>query len=263
MSYNKNYKFRGNYNNNYNRNNNNTNNNYSNNANNERLKTYGEHDHNNCGCFHGHSLLDELICHIPKALIALCIAFLFIVFFDTFISNIPGIITKSIYHNLFHICHYMHILCAAAVGILSFINISARSYILGAAFSFLTSILFCTLSDIIMPTVIGMFMGYNIDMHLCLLDLNDLMNVFIFSIAGIICGICILKNDKRLISKNINFMHLGHIFTGCLAAFSYILAQTSILWIINAGFILLTIFFAIVIPCTISDVIIPMIFYKK
>ncbi len=216
------------------------------------------HNHVLCPCSHDHSLKQELMCHLPIALIAFCLTFLGVVFFDTTLKMFTSVV-HEFYHGLFHMAHYAHILFATAGSLIMFLRFSERSYIVGGFLSLISSVLFCTLSDIVMPTVSGKVIGFDIGIHLCLFDCTDLLNVIIFGCAGVITGLCLYNGEKERNSSIVRFIHTSHIVMSCIASFMYILAHTSIQWIDNAGMLLVTLVIAVVFPCILSDVIAPYI----
>lgn len=223
-------------------------------------KSYDEytHEHSLCACSHDHSFFQELVCHLPIALVSFCITFLSVVFFDSICKGI-GIVTHEFYHNLFHISHYSHTLFASAGSLITFLRFSKKSYLVGILVALFSSLLFCTLSDIIFPTLSGQIMGFEMHIHLCLVDIRDFINVILFAFAGIITAICIIKKQNKYNLGIIQFIHTSHIVTSCIAAFMYILSHTSINWTENAGILLIILVASVVFPCIISDIMAPFI----
>ena len=56
--------------------------------------------------------------------------------------------------------------------------------------------------------------------------------------------------------------HVAHIFVSSLASTFYLVAHGFSNWYDNIGFVFLSMIVAVVIPCTLSDVVVPMTFAK-
>lgn len=221
------------------------------------------HDHSICVCSHDHSIKKEFLCHIPAAISILSVSIILVLFLDSIISLLTNNKNLLIYHDLFHIMHYMHVMCASFVGYISYLIFNQNRYFIGGLISFFSSMIFCTISDIVMPSIGSFFLANKISIHLCFLSLNDSINVSIFALLGIICAYSLLKGEYNKIAETVKLSHRGHIFFGCMAGLFYILFNNNILWMQMSGIIMIILFLSIVLPCTISDIIIPKIFYKK
>jgi hypothetical protein len=222
------------------------------------------HDHSICGCSHDHSIIQEFICHIPIALFSLCFSFLFIELFISIIKNISNFnsLYYEIFNNLFHISHYIHILLAGFASIVLFLNFSPKSFLFGFFMSVFNSIFFCTLSDVVLPSIATFLLGFNLKIHICFFHLNDTFNILTFVILGAIGGICLIKGDKQRSLKISKFVSMGHIAIGCIASFLYILSQINVSLVNFSGLFLIMLLLIVIIPCTLSDVLIP-IFLSK
>ena len=256
--------FKRNYKNSYYKKDNRTNDNYNNdrndrnNSNNYRpQKSNQDHEHGECGCSHQHSILEELFCHTPLAIFALSLSYGVFFLLNIFLTNNSSIDIQPVYGQLFHIIHYIHILCAIISSMMMFNKYAVKNKLVISLLSVINSILFCTLSDIIFPTIATKFLDISIPIHFCFLHTDDLFNLGLFALLGVIGGISLLYGNKKQSISIARILHVGHIWFGCIAALLYILAHCDIDWFVNSGSIICLLFVSVVIPCIISDVIIP------
>jgi hypothetical protein len=212
----------------------------------------------------GNVLVQEFLCHLPMAILALSISLFLLIFFDGFFSEmISPVIKKIVYSNLFHMSHYIHILFASFASFYAFSNnsfISEKKIVLGVVLAMINSFLFCTLADMILPTIGAFFLDNTIEIHFCFLHYDDMFNALFFATFGILAAYFLVKGNKKyaiIIAKKV---HLGHVWFGCLAALFYLLAQLQINIIANISFLFMILFLSVVIPCIFSDVCIPYIF---
>lgn len=242
--------------------------NYSRQNNYEEIKPKLTHEHysskskiNCCNINKNNSLFQEFLCHLPTAILALSISVLFIVFFDGILKEVlSNQAKKIIYNDLFHVSHYFHILLSSFAGFFAFSQGTFfNNFFIRAFFTFSNSFLFCTLADIILPSLGGMLLGYPVSVHLCFFHLQDFINVIFFSFFGIIAAYCLTKGNKDFALVIAQKVHLGHVWIGCIASLLYLLSQISVSWTAEIGFLFITLFFAVVIPCIISDICIPLL----
>lgn len=64
-------------------------------------------------------------------------------------------------------------------------------------FALINSIIFCTLSDILLPFLGTLFFQNNVVMHICLFCKTDLINALFFSIFGILSGYALSRGDHE------------------------------------------------------------------
>lgn len=253
--------FKKNYKNSYYKKDNYNNSNYNNdrreNNNFRPHRNNSDNEHNECGCNHQHSILEELFCHTPLAIFALSLSYIFFFLLNIFLSSNSSFDAYSVYDPLFHIVHYIHILCAIISSMIMFNKYSVKNKFIISFFSVINSIIFCTLSDIIFPTIAARFLNISIPIHICFFHYEDFFNLSLFAFLGIIGGISLLYGNKKQSNAIAKILHVGHIWFGCISALVYILAHTSIEWFVNSGSIICLLFVSVVIPCIISDVIIP------
>lgn len=216
-----------------------------------------------CVAHHNSSFIQEFLCHLPMSILALCTSILFIVFFDGALKQlIQADVRSSIYNDLFHVSHYIHILFSSFASFFVFrTNFVFKNVTWGVIVSLLNSFFFCTLADIILPAFGGSLLGYDVAIHLCFLHSRDLLNVAFFAFFGMFAAYCLSKGDKKFGALVAEKVHLGHVWTGCIASLLYLLSQINIVyWTDEVGFLLFVLFFSVVIPCIFSDFCVPFLF---
>lgn len=211
----------------------------------------------------GNVLFQEFLCHLPMSILALSISLFLLIFFDGFFSELISLVIKrNVYSNLFHMSHYIHILFASFASFYAFCNsfISEKKLLLGAILAIINSFFFCTLADIVLPTIGAFFLDNNIVMHLCFLHGGDLFNAIFFSIGGVFAAYCLIHGNKKYAAVIAKKVHLGHVWFGCISALFYLFSQINIDIIVNISFLFGLLFLSVVIPCIFSDVCIPYFF---
>jgi hypothetical protein len=210
----------------------------------------------------GNYLFSEFLCHLPMAILALSICILVFVFINSLLSSIQLLIDKKIiYINFFHISHYIHILCASYASFYFFGRNSdiynIKKNIFYAIISFLNATFFCTIADIVLPSLGGMILGKEITMHICFFCPSDFFNVTLFSIFGILASFILLLGTKEYSNLVAKKVHLFHVWFGALSALLYINSQIEIDPVFNSGLLFILLFFSVVVPCILSDIVIP------
>jgi len=219
------------------------------------------HNHDQCNlCGHedSHSLKDEILCHVPFACIALSISFILLATFH-FIGM--GIVSEeaehSGYHILFHSFHYLHIVVAVAGSVIAFFRRSQR-FLLGSLLTVIIPTVSCVASDILLPTLSGRLLGADMEMHVCFFDPYDALNLVAFMLIGYICGMTLLHNKDSLRIFSLTF-HFFHILISSMASTFYMVAHGFEGWYESMGILYLFLFLAVIIPCTVSDVVMPLL----
>lgn len=214
-----------------------------------------------CKLNKNNSIFQEFLCHLPMAILALSISLLCIVFFDGVLKELIPLQAKQyIYNDLFHVSHYIHILFASFASFFAFMNsFVLRNIFLGAFLALFNSFFFCTLADMVLPTLGGFILSYPVTMHFCFLHMQDLLNVFCFALFGIFAAYCLNRGNKQYALLIGQKVHIGHVWIGCIASLLYLLSQVTIIWTADVAFLLIILFFSVVIPCIISDICIPVL----
>jgi hypothetical protein len=224
----------------------------------------GAHEHGHAHGEHATSLSQELTCHLPYATFSVAFSFvvLSIVHFLSLGFSANARLIQGGYHVLFHAFHYLHLVFATAGTFVAFSRFSSN-WIRGAVISLVSPAIFCTLSDIALPAIAMQILGVSMHLHICFFSWTDTMNVIPFMIVGLITGAAIAKHY----SASLNFVslssHFVHILISSLAATFYTVSSGFSEWNESMGLLFFMLVIAVVIPCTISDVIVPMYFSRQ
>jgi hypothetical protein len=198
----------------------------------------------------------ELVCHLPIAIFSVSFSMVllsFLSYFDVNGNNLTGA------HLLFHNFHFLHLLFAATGAVLTFRRYS-KNVPLGITVGFFVPATFCTLSDAFLPYVSGSLLGIDMNFHWCFL--THLTTVIPFVIMGIINGWFISghsANRNLFYSQGFHFLH---IFISSMASILYLVSFGYAHWWQQMGIIFILLICAVLIPCTLSDIVVPMLFAK-
>lgn len=207
---------------------------------------------------HGHSVIDEIICHFPYAVFSVAFS-LIILSFASWISlgEPQAVLVQSGAHMLFHVFHFMHVVFASTGSTLTFFRYSQNVF-KGLVVCAISTMIFCTLSDSILPYIGGTILGIHMKWHLCFV--SELHNVLPFLFVGLLNGYILSRHHSAAQSTYSISSHFIHIFISSLASSFYLIANGLIEWYHSMGMVFIFLIVAVVVPCTLSDVIIPMSF---
>lgn len=209
---------------------------------------------------HKHTVTDELLCHFPYAVfsVALSLAVLsFVTFFSLFSNNTEAVEHGA--HLLFHAFHFMHIVFAATGVLITYFRFS-KNIIKGLIVGLLTASFFCTVSDSILPYIGGRLLGVHMHFHLCFW--SDIDKIIPFLLVGLLNGYIMSKHHQSKQALYSTFSHFIHILISSFASMFYLVAHGLLDWGDNIGFVFLFLIGAVVVPCTLSDVVVPMYFAR-
>lgn len=207
---------------------------------------------------HSHSVWDELVCHIPYAGFSLALGFTILSLLN-FVAG-PAASHEG-YHVLFHSFHYLHIILAVVGTTVTFFRYS-RAVITGVVIALIVPTIFCVLSDVILPTLAGKLLGVHMHMHICFMNLHDSLNMLAFAFIGLLCGLALLKHKESLKTFSI-CSHFLHILVSSMASLFYMVGHGFETWYHSMGILFLFLFVAVVVPCTLSDVVVPLYFARN
>jgi hypothetical protein len=157
-----------------------------------------------------------------------------------------------LFSDMHYLFHAMHIILSAAATTALFYKYERRvvkAFIIGI----LGAVLWCSLSDVVLPYLAGVMMGIDMEIHACIIEHPALILPFIGS--GIILGVMI-NNRKAYLA------HGGHVFASSLASVLYLYGYgLDILpWMYPILFVIMIL--AVVIPCCLSDILFPILFVR-
>jgi len=203
---------------------------------------------------HDHTIWQELICHFPYAVFSVAFALTLVSF--TSMTG-PDVAQRS--HILFHSFHFMHVVFAATGTMITFLRYS-RNMLYGILISFLSPAFFCILSDAILPYYGGLMLGVHMHWHICFI--TELHNVLPFLFVGMLTGIALNYHGASNQGFYSVFSHFFHIFVSSIASTFYLVSHGFTTWYESIGYVFLFLIVAVVVPCTFSDVIVPMFFAR-
>ena len=202
------------------------------------------------------SLREEILCHFPFAILSVSLSLIIL----SFLSYSNGHGTAQGAHSLFHSLHYLHLIFSATGAIITFRRYSKRvlpSLLVGT----LVPAVFCTLSDAVLPYFGGRLAGLDMHFHWCFIQ--HLPTVLPFLLVGLVNGWVI---SSRFESSQLFYStgsHFLHIFVSSMASTMYLVSFGFSSWADHMAFVFLFLLFAVLMPCTLSDIVVPLLFARK
>lgn len=222
--------------------------------------SHDDHHHHNHGpnsAEHSHSMWEELVHHIPYAIFSVAFCLVLLSFFSTGTIGVKidseRVCAQA--HSLFHSFHFMHIVFAATGALITFFRFS-QSLMRGLLVGIFVPAIFCTLSDSILPYMGGRMLGVDMHWHLCFA--TELSNVLPFLFAGILNGFVMSRHHISQQGYYSVFSHFFHILISSLASSFFLVSHGYLNWYEQMGPVFLFLVFAVVVPCTLADVVVPM-----
>lgn len=202
---------------------------------------------------HHTTLKDEILCHFPYAIFSVVLSMI-IVSFITLVTK-----TNKQVHDLFHLFHYLHLVFSATGVVLTFRRFSQNK--VGALVAgILIPAAFCTLSDMIVPYVGGEVIGLHTHLHWCFID--HFWTVVPFLLIGVINGFVMgshSSSQKMFYSTGSHFLH---ILVSSMASILFLVSFGFTEWYSYLAFIFVLLIGAVLVPCTLSDIVVPMVFAR-
>jgi len=209
---------------------------------------------------HEPTLSAELACHLPYAIFSVAISFALLAFwlFSPVSSADPIALHRGV-HTLFHVFHFMHVVFSATGVVITYLRFGkgiGKALAVGA----ITAPIVCTLSDCILPFLGGRLFGVAVSFHFCWY--SEWMNVAPFLLVGLLNGVVMSYHGASRQGSYSLFSHFAHILVSSFASLCYLVSQGFVTWYEHIGVLLLLMLVAVVLPCTVSDLVIPMFFAK-
>jgi len=211
-------------------------------------------DHREHRCGNSSTVLNELIYHMPYAIfsVALALGMLSVLYS---VMSIEEIHSKS--DILFHSFHFLHLVFASTGAFIIYLRYSS-SVLRGFIVSLFSTVIFCTLSDVILPYCAGLILGVHMHIHFCFL--TELQNVVPFVCVGLLNGYIVHRNAVGLWDSKV--FHFAHTLVSALASLFYVVGHGLEHWYVHMGLLFILLIIAVVIPCTCADIIVPVFFAK-
>jgi hypothetical protein len=213
-----------------------------------------------CNNDHRHTVLDELVCHFPYAVLSLAVGLITLSVLTTLYTG-SAQCAQLAYYRLFHSFHFMHIVFAAAGTVCAYLRYS-KSWLKAFVVGLIVPAIFCVLSDVILPYVGGRMLGVPMRFHLCFLC--EFTSISIFLLVGVLTGFALKLHVTSAPQGSLfnYWLHFGHIVLSSLAALFYLVSHGFCCWDEYMGIVYALLIIAVVILCTMSDVVVPILVAK-
>lgn len=196
---------------------------------------------------HENIFLDELSTHWKFTLGAVIVSAIIICILKLMVfPEAAGEETEHLFEGFF-ISH----LFFAALTPASLLAKYKKAVWLGIIVAILTSSITCSLSDIVLPYLGGIVLGYDMHFHVCIIEEPVLSWSFI--IGGAVLGYLLSRAAMKL-SK---FTHGLHIFLSATAAGMYLITYGVDIISLKALLFIPILLFSVLIPCVLNDIGVP------
>lgn len=202
------------------------------------------------------TVFDEILSHLPYAIFSVAVGLVILSFVQSFSA---GKLSHSGAHLLFHSFHFMHIIFAVTGSMLTFSRFSNNLF-KGIIVSLVSSVVFCTLSDVVFPFLAGRLLGVPVHLHLCFV--SELPNLLAFLAIGLVNGIVMSQYSHNSKSFHSITSHFSHILVSSLASLFYLVSHGYAQWYEKMGLLYIFLVVAVVVPCTLADIIVPVFFAR-
>lgn len=215
----------------------------------------------------------ELMHHLPYGTLSVASALMLLSMVSVFfVSHDAGSLAHHVDHVhdgacgmtsgmdiLFHCFHFTHILFAASGAMVTFYRYS-KNLVAGVIAGIVSSVVFCTLSDILLPYAAGTLLGVSMELHICFS--SELANILPFLFIGVINGLIISRGKEEHADSHSVSLHFFHTFISAMAAVFYAIGHGLPDFYAYFGMFFILMVVAIVIPCTLSDVVVPILWAR-
>jgi len=205
-------------------------------------------------------ILEELKHHIPFTMLSTFVALVLFALASRFIVPGEGVACPRCapVHNtvglLFLTFHLLHILFSSTATTAMFWRYE-KSKLKALAVGLSGALILCTVSDIALPFLGGTLVGVSMDLHICVIEHPE--TVMPLAIVGLFIGL--KEVSGRLMTK---FAHGFHVFISVLASMFFLVGYGFSEWMNYPLITFLIIFFSVLIPCCLSDIVFPLLFKK-
>jgi hypothetical protein len=209
---------------------------------------------------HEGSFTSELMHHLPYAIFSVAVGMMILSLLDytsgwASLGELDRKAANNGYHMLFHSFHFLHILFAATGTIITFSRFS-NSFVKALIVGIISPAIFCILSDVLLPYLAGRALGIDMELHICFH--KEFANVLPFLGMGVLNGMVLRQHHSAMLSVFSLGSHIAHILISSLAGLFYMVSHGLDNWYPQMGMVFLFLVIAVVIPCTLSDVVVPM-----
>ena len=209
------------------------------------------------------NIVMELIAHLPFSIFGVMGAILLMGFITYIIDSLGGEVQNiqshhvSVELSLFHVFHAMHVLISSVVTTAMFWKHDTRNVLKAIVIGVVGSVGICILSDILIPYIGGIFLGTEMNFHICLIEEVNL--VWPFVIIGVLSGFAVNKAFER----STEYSHSLHVFISSIASMLYLIGFGINDWMSMITGVFFVTLIAVVLPCCLSDIVFPMVCTHK
>ncbi len=200
-------------------------------------------------------ILSELKEHIPFTAMGAVSGIIIMVI--VVLTDLPSRVSIDV----FHVLHPLHVILSALTTTAMYRKYGNKKIWVAILIGYFGSIGIASISDAVIPYLGGAMLGLDIEFHLPFIETEKMhfieIPTWILINASALLGIIIghLKPTTKI-------PHLGHVFLSTWASLFYFIAYGIAEWIPILGLIFLFLFFAVWLPCCISDIVFPLIFTR-
>lgn len=189
----------------------------------------------------------ELNEHVPFTLVATLLAVVITsVVFLIYSSSIISTVT-----SLFYIFHPAHVFVSAVVSAGIFYKYR-KSFLLAVVIGIASAVIIGSLSDIVLPYLGGTLFGLKTSFHL-----------EVFEKPLLILGVALVGGVVGTVTQLTKLPHFLHVLLSVFASLFYLFAFSLNINFLAVVLIGVIVFIAVLIPCCLSDIIIPLLFVRK
>lgn len=168
---------------------------------------------------------------------------------------VPATDRAGLTEDVFHLAHPTHLLLSAAATAAMVVAHGGgtwRALLLGVV----GSAGVCMLSDVILPWLGGIALTgvSTMELHLCVVEHPILIGPFLA------LGLAIGVFGGRRVERSTVYSHAAHVVVSALASLLYLVAFGLTLSVATLGPVLLILLVAVMVPCCISDIVVPVLF---
>ena len=204
-----------------------------------------------------HHIVHELKHHAPFTVLSTIVAIIILGTFKTlWVQDVNDMTDFT--RTWFHIFHPLHIILSATATTAMFWRYERKlfkSIIVGLV----GSLMVCGISDSLLPFIGGSLLGVQMELHWCLLVHPE--TVVPFAIFGVCIGIVA---EDLVKGKTITiFSHSFHVLISTMATLLFLISFGFTAWFSHIPAIFLITFIGVIIPCCLSDIILPLLVTKE
>jgi len=200
-----------------------------------------------------HYILQELANHLPFSIFGVIVALILmgVLMFITQIASAEHLLPEAS-EKLFHIFHPGHILFSAIATTAMFWKHDNHNVVKAIVIGLVGSVFICSMSDVLVPFLGGLFLGAHMQFHLCIIEEPSI--VFPFAMTGVVVGLTVNKSFERSTEHS----HSVHVFLSSMASLLYLISFGFVHWTQFVGGVFVVTVFAVIFPCCLSDIVFPL-----